>query len=105
MLSIDRNLTRVPTPVLSSQLTLGLPQKARLCTAVVSPQLRLRGCRDTRVCRSVGRRVGQINIPIGDYGGDACGQGGNVGGGGQPFVCLDSGFGKSEKAGWQKPPT
>ena len=46
-----------------------------------------------------GRRVGQINIPIGDYGGDACGQGGNVGGGGQPFVCLDSGFGKSEKRG------
>ena len=42
-----------------------------------------------------GRRVGQINIPIADYGGDACG-GGN---GGQPFVCLDSGFGKSEKRG------
>ena len=41
-------------------------------------------------------RVGQINIPIGDYGGDACG--GGIGGG-QPFVCLDSGFGKSEKGG------
>ena len=43
-------------------------------------------------------RVGQINIPIGDYGGDASGGGGGGGGGGgQPFVCLDSGFGKSEK--------
>ena len=52
---------------------------------------------------SDGRWFGQINIPIGDYVGDACGQGGgNVGGGGQPFVCLDSGFGKSEKAGGLK---